>query len=150
MYLSDTEYQDLMERVERLESCLPILCKLDALLHDRVLGSVSEEERAVTVGKYDNGEGLLNPELFIEIASCHSDDEIWLPGAHESITLEEFATFLQTWLKIIDDEDGLESLLTLGAVLMRKERGRIAGDMKQVRDIRAKLFKRAEQLEEDV
>ena len=150
MYLSDTEYQDLMKRVEQLESCLPVMRKLDAMLHDRVLGCLSEEERVVTVGKCGDREGFLDPALFVEVASHHSEGEIWLPDAHESLTLEEFAAFLQTWLKIIDDEDGLESLLTLGAVLMRKEHGRVTADLKQVRDIRVKLFKRLEELEEYV
>jgi hypothetical protein len=150
MYLSDTEYQELIERIEWLENCLPTACELDAILHDRVLGCITEEESAAAVGDYDDGDGLLDPDLFVEVATHHSEGEIWLHDAHESLTLEEFVTFLQTWLKIIDDEDGLESLLTLGAVLMRKERGRITGDMKQVRDIRAKLFKRVEQLDEYV
>ena len=150
MYLSDMEYQNLLERVESLENCLPAVCKLDGLLHDRVLGCFDEEERAETVGEYGDLDGLLNSELFVEVARHHPDGDILLPDAHERISLAEYTTFLETWLKIGDDEDQLESLITLGAILMRKERGKISEYLKQVRDIRAKLYKRVDQLDEFV
>lgn len=150
MYLSDSEYQDMLKRIERLEQNLPAVCALDALLHDHILGCDSEEERADTVGEYGDEDGFLDPELFTEVASCHSESEIWLPDAHERISLAEYTAFLQIWLKIADDEDELESLITLGAILMRKERKTIAGEIKQVRDVRSKLLKREEQLEEFV
>lgn len=150
MYLPDTEYQELMGRIERLENCLPTACELDAILHDRVLGCLTEEERADAVGNYGDGDGLLEPDLFVEIATHYSDVEAMLPDAHEQISLPEYTAFLQTWLKIFDDENQLEALVTLGAILMRKERKSIVGEMKQVRDIRSKLHKRVKQLEEYV
>ena len=150
MYLSDVEYRNLMKSIARLEQSLPAVRELDALLHDRVLGCASEEERALTVAECGDGEGFLDPELFIEVASYHSQGEILRPDAHEQVSLPEYTAFLHTWLKIIDNEDHLEPLITLGAILMRKERTTVAGELKQVRDIRFKLLKRMEQLEEFV
>ncbi len=150
MYLSNFEYKELLDKIERLENVDITLKKLDTLLQARVLGCMTEAELAEVVEENGDEDGGLEPGLFIDVASCHSDDEIWLSEAHERISLSEYTAFLQTWLKIIDDESHLESLVTLGAILMRKERKTIAGELKQVRDIRAKLLKREEQLEEYV
>ena len=150
MYLSNFEHKEILEKIERLENVAVVLNKLDTLLHARVLGCVAEEELAEVVGENADEDGFLDPELFTEVAAYHSDSEIWSPDAHERISLAEYTDFLQTWLKIIDDESHLESLVTLGAILMRKERKSIAGDLKQVRDIRFKLFEREKRLEEFV
>lgn len=147
MYLPESDYKELMERISRLETLEASVHKLDATLQAKHLGCDNDVELAQFAGVAADEYGLFPLETFLEIVHNYEFPEIWRPDAYERITLDEFTAFLQIGSKIVNDPDWLHSMLTLGAILMRKERKPFKEDLKYVIDIREMLLKREKELE---
>jgi len=169
MFLSQSEFQGLLRKIEQLKHCMDNVFALNALIRDHFV-SCSEFVQ-ITVDatcKIYDGKYYFDPRVLMEILAVDGDvddkerlndlddrmdrvltdfcDKKWRTNVQNQVSFEEYFAFLPIWLKIFYDEDTLQELIDLGAIISLKEYKSIPEVIKQDNDISRVIRKRIEQI----